>query len=149
MGEYLHDAVRCKVMFATHSHELVELAEMSPHAANYHVAAREYGEDVVFLRKLVKGGTSHSFGIQVARMAGLPETVVQRSRDVLRGLEQERPAPAGMPASTKKGKPTLQMDLFTAAKPSEVERMLAEIDLDRITPLEALALLASLKKKLP
>jgi DNA mismatch repair protein MutS len=148
VGEYLHDAVRCKVMFATHYHELVELAQTAPHAANYHVAAREYGEDVVFLRKLVKGGTSHSFGIQVARMAGLPETVVARAREVLRGLEEERPAPAGMPASTAKGKAIAQMDLFAAAKPSEIERALAEIDLDRVTPLEALALLASLKKKL-
>jgi DNA mismatch repair protein MutS len=146
VGEYLHDAVRCKVMFATHYHELVELAELREHAANYHVAAREYGEDVVFLRKLVRGGTSHSFGIQVARMAGLPETVVQRARDVLRGLESDRPAPAGMPDAAKQGGRELQLDLFAAAKPSEVERALGEIDLDRVTPLEALALLSSLKK---
>jgi DNA mismatch repair protein MutS len=146
VGEYLHDAVRCKVMFATHYHELVELADLKEHAANYHVAAREYGEDVVFLRKLVRGGTSHSFGIQVARMAGLPETVVQRARDVLRGLESDRPAPAGMPEAARQGGGAAQLDLFGAAKPSEVERALGEIDLDRVTPLEALALLSSLKK---
>jgi DNA mismatch repair protein MutS len=146
VGEYLHDAVRCKVMFATHYHELVELVELKEHAANYHVAAREYGEDVVFLRKLVRGGTSHSFGIQVARMAGLPETVVQRAREVLRGLETDRPAPIGMPESARRGGGAHQLDLFAAAKPSEAERAIGEIDLDRVTPLEALALLASIKK---
>ncbi|MBN2343951.1 MAG: DNA mismatch repair protein MutS, partial [Deltaproteobacteria bacterium] len=91
VGEYLHDAVKCKTMFATHYHELVELANLKSNAANYHVAAREYGEEVVFLRKLVEGGTSHSFGIQVAKMAGLPELVVQRARDILTSLEQEEP----------------------------------------------------------
>jgi DNA mismatch repair protein MutS len=146
VGEYLHDTARCKVLFATHYHELVELANLEEHAANYHVAAREYGEDVVFLRKLVQGGTSHSFGIQVARMAGLPEVVVQRAREVLGSLEAERPAPAGMPEAARRspGK-SLQLDLFGGARPSEVERILNEIDLDRVTPLEALALLGRLK----
>ncbi|MBW2276596.1 MAG: DNA mismatch repair protein MutS [Deltaproteobacteria bacterium] len=147
VGEYLHDAVGCKVMFATHFHELVELANLKPHAANYHVAAREYGEDVVFLRKLVEGGTSRSFGIQVARMAGLPELVVQRAREVLRSLEEERPAPTGMPETARQSAGSApQLDLFAAnAKPSEVERVLKEIDLDRLTPLEALALLSRLR----
>jgi len=147
VGEYLHDAVGCKVMFATHFHELVELANVKPRAANYHVAAREYGEDVVFLRKLVEGGTSRSFGIQVARMAGLPELVVQRAREVLRGLEEERPAPVGMPeAARRSAGSTSQLDLFSPAiAPSEVERVLKEIDLDRLTPLEALALLSRLR----
>jgi DNA mismatch repair protein MutS len=146
VGEYLHDTARCKVLFATHYHELVELANLKEHAANYHVAAREYGQDVVFLRKLVPGGTSHSFGIQVARMAGLPEVVVQRSREVLRSLEEDRPAPAAMPEAARRspGK-SLQLDLFGGAKPSEVERILAEIDLDRVTPIEALSLLGRLK----
>ncbi len=144
VGEYLHDSVGCKVMFATHFHELVELANLMAHAANYHVAAREYGDEVVFLRTLVEGGTSRSFGIHVAAMAGLPEVVVQRARDVLSGLDEERPAPAGMPRSaTRSSEP--QLDLFNPSKPSEVERVLSEIDLDRVTPLESLALLTSLK----
>jgi DNA mismatch repair protein MutS len=147
VGEYLHDAVGCKVMFATHFHELVELANLKPHAANYHVAAREYGEEVVFLRKLVEGGTSRSFGIQVARMAGLPELVVQRAREVLRSLEEERPAPTGMPETARRSAGSApQLDLFAPdVKPSEVERVLKEIDLDRLTPIEALALLSRLR----
>ncbi len=146
VGEYLHDTSRCKVMFATHYHELVDLAGVKPNAANYHVAAREYGDDVVFLRKLVEGGTSRSFGIQVAKMAGLPETVVQRAREVLRGLEEDRP-PTGMPENTRKQaeQSSGQLSLFAPQPDSEVERVLAEINLDRVTPIESLALLARLK----
>jgi DNA mismatch repair protein MutS len=147
VGEYLHDVVGCKVMFATHFHELVEMAGVKAHAANYHVAAREYGQDVVFLRKLVQGGTSRSFGIQVGRMAGLPEVVVQRAREVLAGLEKDNPAPAGMPESARRSPgASPQLDLFARSKPSEAERVLKETDIDRVTPLEALALLARLKE---
>ncbi|MCP4674001.1 MAG: DNA mismatch repair protein MutS, partial [Deltaproteobacteria bacterium] len=139
VGEYLHDAARCKVMFATHYHELVDLANLKEHAANYHVAAREYGDEVVFLRKLIEGGTSRSFGIQVAKMAGLPETVIQRARDVLAGLEDERQPQTGMPEKTRVSSGTSpQMDLFAPAQISEVERVLEEINLDRVTPIEAL-----------
>ena len=146
MGEYLHDSVRCKVMFATHYHELVELANIKENAKNYHVAAREYGEDVVFLRKLVDGGTSHSFGIQVAKMAGLPEIVVQRAKEVLRSLEKERPDQVDMPKSAvDSSRAHAQMDLFAPVKSSEVERIIGEIDLDRITPMDALTLLTRLK----
>lgn len=145
VGEYLHDAVKCKTMFATHYHELVELANIKPNAVNYHVAAREYGEEVVFLRKLVQGGTSHSFGIQVAKMAGLPETVVQRARDILTSLEQEEPkTPTGKVPQRTKHAP--QLDLFAKPKPSEVERIIKEIDIDRVTPLESLSLLTRLKE---
>jgi DNA mismatch repair protein MutS len=146
VGEYLHDAARCKVMFATHYHELVDLAKAKPHAANYHVAAKEYGENVVFLRKLVEGGTSRSFGIQVAKMAGLPEVVIQRAKDVLAGLEDERPTQIGMPEKTRitAGAPA-QLELFAHSRPSEVERILKEIDLNRVTPLDALALLSRLR----
>ncbi|MCP4600009.1 MAG: DNA mismatch repair protein MutS [Proteobacteria bacterium] len=146
VGEYLHDAARCKVMFATHYHELVDLANVKEHAANYHVAAREYGDDVVFLRKLIEGGTSRSFGIQVAKMAGLPEIVIQRARDVLAGLEDERPAQTGMPEKTRVSPDrSPQLDLFAPQQTSEVERILDEVNLDRVTPIEALSLLSRLK----
>jgi DNA mismatch repair protein MutS len=148
VGEYLHDVAKCKVMFATHYHELVDLSKAKRHAANYHVAAREYGDSVVFLRKLVEGGTSRSFGIQVAKMAGLPEPVIRRAREVLAGLEEERPLQIGMPEKTRKsaGAASTQLDLFTKAAPSEVERILKELDLNRVTPLEALSLLSRLKE---
>ena len=146
MGEYLHDIAKCKVMFATHYHELVDLEKVKKHAANYHVAAREYRDGVVFLRKLVEGGTSRSFGIQVAKMAGLPESVIQRAREVLAGLEEERPTKVGMPEKTRAAAAASpQLDLFSRPQPSEVERILKEIDLDRVTPIEALALLARLR----
>jgi DNA mismatch repair protein MutS len=149
VGEYLHDAAKCKTLFATHYHELVDLAKVKKNAANYHVAAKEYGDDVVFLRKLVEGGTSRSFGIQVARMAGLPEITIQRAREVLAGLEDERPSQVGMPEKTRvsAGAPP-QLELFVPPKPSEVERVLKEIDLDKVTPMEALSLLARLKDML-
>ncbi len=148
VGEYLHDAVRCKVMFATHYHELVDLARIKSHAANYHVAAREYGDDVVFLRKLVEGGTSRSFGIQVAKMAGLPPVVVQRAREVLTELEKERPAQAEMPKAAKKAR-SAQLELFAPARKSEVDKALEKIDVDRITPIEALSMLHRLKALVP
>jgi len=92
----------------------------------------------------VEGGTSRSFGIQVAKMAGLPEIVVQRAREILRSLDEERPASPGMPG--KATEPAPQLDLFSARKPSQVEVILSEIDLDRVTPLEALSLLSRLKE---
>ncbi|MDJ0764910.1 MAG: DNA mismatch repair protein MutS [Myxococcota bacterium] len=147
VGEYLHDVVRCKVMFATHYHELVDLANAKANAANYHVAAREYGDDVVFLHKLGQGGTSRSFGIQVAKMAGLPEIVIKRALELLSGLETERPTREGMPEKKRTGTPEgHQLELFMPDRPSEVERILDEIDLDRVTPLEGLALLSRLKE---
>jgi DNA mismatch repair protein MutS len=145
VGEHLHDVVKCKTMFATHYHELVELANEKSNAANYHVAAREYGDDVVFLRKLIKGGTSHSFGIQVGKMAGLPELVVMRANEILKGLEKENPQTRGgvkMPETAKKSP---QLDLFLQTETSKVEQLLKEIDINRITPLEALSLITKLK----
>ncbi|MCU0661051.1 MAG: DNA mismatch repair protein MutS [Myxococcota bacterium] len=147
VGEYLHDVVKARTLFATHYHELVELAKQHPRVVNLHVAAEEYGEDVVFLRKLVEGGTSHSFGIAVGKMAGLPELVVLRAKEVLAGLEEERPSEkAQMPKVAKRaaGHPA-QLDLFAKQRPSEADRVLKQIDVDRLTPLEALALLARLK----
>jgi len=141
--EYLHDTVRCRALFATHYHELTALADRLPGAANYNVAAREFGHDIVFLRKLARGGASRSYGIQVARLAGLPASLIRRANALLEELEQGgefggrrlRP-PAAAPE---------QVSLFAPRGPSPVERKLLEVDLDRTTPLDALALLAALK----
>jgi DNA mismatch repair protein MutS len=132
-------------MFATHYHELMDLARVKPHAANHHVAAREYGDDVVFLRKLTSGGTSRSFGIQVAKMAGLPEIVIQRAREILEELMEQHANPMGISSENELASSSPQLELFTPHSTSEVERILRETDLDRVTPLEALALLARLK----
>ena len=143
VGEYLHDAVKCKTMFATHYHELVDLGNILPHGANFHVAAREYENEVVFLRKLIEGGTSHSFGIQVASMAGLPELAVARAKEILQSLEKDESRTANsIPVETRK---TPQLDLFLQPAPSEVERVLKDIDINRLTPIEALSLLTRLQ----
>ncbi|MBI5499200.1 MAG: DNA mismatch repair protein MutS [Deltaproteobacteria bacterium] len=146
--EHLHDVVRCRALFATHYHELTGLGDRLPGAANWNVAAREFGHDIVFLRKLVKGGASRSYGIQVARLAGLPATVVRRAGALLEELEQQ-----GGEAGPRRGlRPAApagpdQVSLFAAAERSELERKLADVDLDHTTPLDALAFLATLKRE--
>jgi len=91
LSEYLHDngRARPKTLFATHYHELNELAEQHERIHNYHVSTREVGHKVIFLRKLVPGGSNHSFGIHVARMAGMPATVVERAKEILQTLEAD------------------------------------------------------------
>jgi DNA mismatch repair protein MutS len=168
VAEYLHDTpgLRPRTLFATHYHELTDLARTKPHVANAHFEARERGEDVVFLRRLVPGGASRSYGIQVARLAGLPRAVIERAREILRNLEggelDERGRPrlaiggaeapgagAGAPAT---GAAADQLALFAAAAPrhaeAEVLAALRAVDPERTTPLEALALVARLAARL-
>jgi DNA mismatch repair protein MutS len=141
VAEYLHQTpgLRPRTLFATHYHELTELAERYDGVENAHFQVREWGEDVVFLRRLVPGGASRSYGIQVARLAGLPERVVARARELLAGLEAGRRT--GAPPS-----PEPQLALFAPAAPSGPEAdVLAElraVDPERTTPLDALARLA-------
>lgn len=137
--EFLHDAVGARTLFATHYHELVALAESRPRVRNFSVAVREHRGEVVFLRRLVPGGASRSYGIEVARLAGLPRSVLARSRQLLAKLE----GGAGLGNSAQL---SLTMQAPAAAGPTPVELRLREIDLDRTTPLEALALLAELRR---
>src|SRR5690606_27516065 len=85
--EYLHETTRAKTIFATHYHELTQLADLLPALVNYNVAVREAGDDIIFLRRLEPGGADRSYGIQVGRLAGLPETVIERAKEILRELE--------------------------------------------------------------
>lgn len=149
VAEHLHAAIGCRAMFATHYHELCELAELARGVANHNVAAREYGDDVVFLHKLVPGSAEKSYGIAVARLAGVTEIVLARAKAILGDLESGAPLPGGRRASLRgKG----QLDLFAAPaaprEPSEVERTLAELDVDRLRPVDALLMLARLKEML-
>jgi DNA mismatch repair protein MutS len=145
VAEYLHDAVRCKVLFATHYHELTELARTHAHVANYNVAAQRTGDDVVFLRKLLPGGSNRSYGIDVARLAGLPESVIARARQLLENLEAESLDPRGMARGEPERGP--QMELFAAhPAPTPVEQLLGHLEIERLTPLEALNLLSQLKR---
>jgi DNA mismatch repair protein MutS len=140
---------RPKALFATHYHELTELADTLPGVVNAHVAAREWHDDIVFLRKVVAGRSDRSYGIQVARLAGLPPAVIGRARSILDALEQDALARGGRPTVAKAGPdPRQQLALFETAAPADtVARRLKDVDLNRLTPLEALALLADLQRE--
>ncbi len=153
VAEHLHDTIRCRALFATHYHELTELTNVSPHAANYSVSARERGDDVVFLYKLVKGAASRSYGVAVARLAGLPEVVLARAKAILASLESGAALPGGRYA-TLRGRSRaggVQLDLFggapepESAEPHPALELIRSVDPDRLTPIEALQLVAKLK----
>ncbi|MBC7974341.1 MAG: DNA mismatch repair protein MutS, partial [Myxococcales bacterium] len=134
VAEFLHDAIGARTLFATHYHELVALADSRPRVRNVSVAVREHKGEIVFLRRVVPGGANKSYGIDVARLAGLPRSVISRSRAILNQLEGG--AQLGSSA---------QLSLLPTAAPSPCLAKLAAIDVHRITPLEALQLLAELK----
>jgi DNA mismatch repair protein MutS len=158
VAEHLAEVTRCRALFATHYHELTELANTSPGVANVSVAAREHGDDIVFLHALTRGPASRSYGIAVARLAGVPENVSARAQAILASLEGDaREGPRSSPSAqwkSKKHEPTPQLDLFGAPRDTAnvaEERALAtlkSVDIDRLTPLEALTLLATLKRSL-
>lgn len=161
--EYLHNHVagHAKTLFATHYHELNEMAETLPRVRNFNVSAREVDGQMLFLRKLEPGGSAHSFGIQVARLAGMPPSIVERAQTILKQLEQEHIetempqaiAPADKSGKkSKKGKTVdgYQLSFFQLDDPvlSQIRDMLLEVDVDRLTPLEALNKLSDIKKVL-
>ncbi len=150
--EHLHEHVGTKTIFATHYHELTQLADQLPALRNYNVAVREVGHDIVFLHHVQPGGADRSYGIEVGRLAGLPGDVVARAREILRELEgahtgggvglgrqgQHAPAPAA----------TGQLSLF-GGDDAPLTKRLRAVDVDRMTPLEALQLVHELKKGIP
>jgi DNA mismatch repair protein MutS len=115
---------------------------------NYHVAAREFRDEIIFLHKIVAGRSDRSYGIQVARLAGLPRSVVERAAEILRSLEQDELQRGGRPSLTGAAPPQQhQLGLFqTAVETHPVVQQLRDLDVDRVTPLEALNLLAALKR---
>jgi len=144
-----NERARPKTIFATHYHELTDLADAFPGVVNFHVAAREFKDDIVFLHKVIEGRSDRSYGIQVARLAGLPSSVVRRATDILRSLEQDelqrggRPSLSGAPAPAQ-----AQLGLFQApAEPHPMVARVKHLDLERLTPLDALNLLAELKRE--
>ena len=152
--EYLHEESpwRPKTLFATHYHELTELALTRPRIKNFHVAVKEWNDRVIFLRKLVEGGTSRSYGIQVARLAGLPPEVIDRAKEVLHNLEQGEFTEGGIPklAISRKKKSTWdshQRTLFQPP-PDPLRETLKKIDPNQLTPLDALNILSELKARL-
>ena len=143
--EYLHARVRAKTLFATHYFELTELAEQLAGVKNYHVSVKETGGGIVFLRKVEPGAADRSYGIEVAKLAGLPNEVITRARDVLAEHEAaeraltEHLSPGAAPPAT-------QLTIFTPLSQPVLEK-LREVDLNRLTPLQALNLLAELKRQ--
>jgi DNA mismatch repair protein MutS len=151
--EHLHNQVHAKTLFATHYHELTEMELILPRVKNYSVLVKEFNDHIVFLRKIAPGGCDSSYGVQVARLAGLPPAVIVRAKEVLHNLEANELTPNREPklaqgehAPVKLRTP--QLDLFTVYKDSPVVAMLKELDVDKLTPIAALNALNDLKKAL-
>lgn len=140
MVEYL-SSVRCKCLFATHYHQMNAISDQIPSVSNFRVSVKEIGDEVVWTHKVLPGGTDRSYGLQVAKMAGVPRSVVLRAQEILDRLEEKESAPEVRPSLQ-----TMQLQLFEA-EPHEVVKELSRVDVDSLTPLEALMLLDQLKKK--
>jgi DNA mismatch repair protein MutS len=143
---------RPKTLFATHYHELTDLADAIAGVVNAHVAAREWKDGIIFLRKIVPGRSDRSYGIQVARLAGLPAPVVARAKEILAGLEHDELSRGGRPtlSAAPGGDATQQLGLFAAStepRDDEIRRRLRELDVNATTPLQALTMLEELKRK--
>jgi len=154
--EYLHETPRLKprTLFATHFHEMVDLEKHLNRVVNFNVAVKEYGDKVIFLRKIVRGGCDRSFGLHVAQMAGLPGEVIARAREVLRNLEENdlKPGDATVePSASERKHPTklparhiAQLSFFDPIEP-KLRARLKDIEVNQLTPLEALSIVAELK----
>jgi DNA mismatch repair protein MutS len=148
--EYLHSSPHApKTLFATHYHELNELENKLPRVKNFHVTNKEVGNKIIFLRKLAPGGSTHSFGIHVARMAGMPPKLIDRANEVLQQLESKH-VDENIGDNVKKlSAPKLQLSIFDAHSETfdEIRKMLDSIDINRLTPVEALMKLNEIKQR--
>ena len=151
VAEYMHDINNrgVKTLFATHYHELTELARTKLRVANFNIAVKEWNDEIIFLRKLVEGGTNRSYGIQVARLAGIPVQVIQRAKKILYKIEKGEYGPAGseLMAQTDENstQAPVQLDLFRRPEGMLIER-LKKADISRMTPLEAINFLNELQE---
>ncbi len=145
--EHLQTHAPAKTLFATHYHELTELADLLPGVRNYHVSVKESGANIVFLRKVEPGSADKSYGIEVARLAGLPASVIERAREILARHEQNEHTLSERLASSPPRPDSVQLTIFTPLN-AEVVRAIEGADLDNLKPLEALNLLAELKKQI-
>ena len=144
LAEYVHEhSTRPKTLFATHYHELNEMSEQFERIKNYNVSVQETSDDVLFLRKLVPGGSAHSFGIHVAKMAGMPKWILSRSKQMLQQLEAMRHA-------TENGEAPVQLSMFQLDDPllEDLRKQILALDINELTPVEALMQLNELKRKL-
>ena len=147
VAEYIADKEKCgaKTLFATHYHELTELEEKLEGVKNYNIAVKEKGEDIIFLRKIVRGGTDESYGIHVARLAGVPKVVTQKADEILRGLERKNI----LTGKKQESKKTVegQFDMFNY-KLAEIAHEIDKVNLNELTPIDALNTLVKIKEKM-
>jgi DNA mismatch repair protein MutS len=146
--EYLHDRIGARTLFATHYHELTLLEEKLSKLTNLRVACRETPQGIVFLHQVESGAADRSYGIEVARLAGLPRDVIARARAVLKMHEKaESASTAAATRAAQLAPEPMQMTIFTPLSQRVVDRV-RELDVDRMTPMEALQLLAELKREI-
>lgn len=149
IAEFLHEhPSKPKTLFATHYHELNEMSEMLPRIQNYNVSVKELKDTVLFIRKLVKGGSAHSFGIHVAKMAGMPQTVILKAQKLLKKLEKDHSGDAL--TGIKAEKEELQMSFFNLDDPllEEIKEEILNLDINTLTPIEAMMKLNEIKRML-
>jgi DNA mismatch repair protein MutS len=163
VAEFLHETQgrRSRTLFATHYHELTEMALIFPRIKNLHIKVKEWNDQIIFLRKIDAGSCDHSYGIQVARLAGVPRKVIIRAREILANLENMELTPDHKPVLARHREnasilpPGEQTDLFNSgvqlnimdAQHAEIVQQLQNLDINDVTPLDALNLIAELKKK--
>jgi DNA mismatch repair protein MutS len=153
IAEHLHNhpVHRAKTLFATHYHELNELTQDFPRIQNFHVSVKEVGNKIIFLRKLLPGGSAHSFGIHVAQLAGMPTSLVLRAHEILQNLEKDHVLEDNIDKLKEMPKANYQMSLFGAEIPEglqKIEDQLKELDVNSLSPIEALLKLNELKRLL-
>ena len=153
IAEFLHNhpTARAKTLFATHYHELNELSNTMPRIKNFNVSVKELHNKVIFLRKLVPGGSEHSFGIHVAKLAGMPPKLVGRANEILKRLEQERTGGEQIKDSMRKiQKQAYQLQMFAIDDPilEKIRDMLNNLDVNTLTPVEALMKLDEIQRML-
>ncbi|WP_290831310.1 DNA mismatch repair protein MutS [Flavobacterium sp.] len=149
IADFLHEnPARPKTLFATHYHELNEMSELLPRIQNYNVSVKELKDTVLFIRKLVKGGSAHSFGIHVAKMAGMPQTVIQKAQKLLKKLEKDHSGDALN--GIKSAKDDMQLSIFNLDDPllEEIKEEILGLDINTLTPVEALMKLNEIKRML-
>ena len=150
IAEYLHQhpQARCKTLFATHYHELNEMTNLFPRIKNYSIAVKEIGKKIIFLRKLIPGGSEHSFGIHVAKMAGMPKEVIQRAEIMLGELEKSHKPAEQAKIKNSVESAGMQLSIFQLDDPTlqNIKEELIKLDINSLTPVEALMKLNEIKR---
>ena len=156
--EYIHNnpKISAKTLFATHYHELTELENILPKVKNFNIVVKEWNDKIIFLRKIERGSADQSYGIQVARLAGVPDKVIKRAKQILHNLEEHEISPQGLSSTAKKqlsNNHTNQLDIFDAIiekseEKNEILETINNLDVNKLTPIEAINMLSELKNKL-